>query len=378
VRILVDYRPALRERTGVGEFVHQLARALVQPVPPAPPDEVVLFTSSWKDRPDPGLASEVRGARIVDRRVPVRLLAWAWHRAEWPPVEWLAGPCDVAHSQSPLLIPTAGAAQVVTIHDVDFLKHPEHGQAEIRRDYPRLARAHAARADAIVVSSQYAAVAVARELGVDPARVHLCSPGPPAWAAEVATRRRGAARGARILFVGQLGPRKNIGVLLEAYARLRQRVPDAPPLTLAGPPTPASQAWAARAAQPPLAGHVEFTGYIDARRRIDLFADAAMLVLPSLDEGFGLPVLEAMACGVPVVVSSRGSLPEVAGPAADPVDPSDADGLADRMAALLDHDRATEASQRGLVQAARFSWVRAAAAARTAYAAAIEVHAHRH
>jgi alpha-1,3-rhamnosyl/mannosyltransferase len=112
-------------------------------------------------------------------------------------------------------------------------------------------------------------------------------------------------------------------------------------------------------------------------RRIELFADARMLVLPSYEEGFGLPVLEAMACGVPVVVSSRGSLPEVAGAAAEPIDPDDADALAARMAALLDDGEAGSAAHRGLLQASSYSWAACAAAARHAYASAMEVHAHR-
>ena len=148
-------------------------------------------------------------------------------------------------------------------------------------------------------------------------------------------------------------------------------------LTLAGHTTPASVRWEARASEPPLAGHVEITGYVDEARRIELFADACMLVLPSYEEGFGLPVLEAMACGVPVVISSRGSLPEVAGPAADPVEPDDADGLTSRMLALLDDDTAREASRKGLAQAAHYSWRACAAAARGAYRAAREVHAGR-
>ena len=76
-------------------------------------------------------------ARIVDVKVPVRALVWSWNRLEWPPVEWLAGRRDVVHSQSPLLIPARRAAQVVTVHDLDFLRHPEQMPAEIRRDYPR-------------------------------------------------------------------------------------------------------------------------------------------------------------------------------------------------------------------------------------------------
>jgi alpha-1,3-rhamnosyl/mannosyltransferase len=171
--------------------------------------------------------------------------------------------------------------------------------------------------------------------------------------------------------------RKNVGTLLEAYARLRARVPDAPALTLAGRSTPDSVRWEGRAKEPPLAGHVEFTGYIDAARRLDLYAEARMLILPSYEEGFGLPVLEAMACGVPVVVSSRGSLPEVAGDAAEPVDPDDAEGFAVRMHALLDERTAALAAERGRVQAARYSWSACAQAALDTYRAAIEVHAHR-
>jgi len=385
VRILVDYRPALRERTGVGEFVHELSKALSQP---STGDQITLFTNSWKDRPDPTLASQMPSVRIVDVKVPVRGLVWSWNRLEWPPVEWLAGPCDVVHSQSPLLIPSREAAQVVTIHDLDFLRHPDQMSAEIRRDYPALARSHAARAHAVIVSSRYAAGEVTRELQLDPSRVHVCPPGRPAWADDVRARREarlahrlvrrrpgeGASLGGgeHILFMGTLSLRKNVGTLLEAYARLRSKTTDVPPLVLAGHRTPASARWEARCEQAPLKSHVTITGYVDADQKIDLYTNAAMLVLPSYEEGFGLPVLEAMACGVPVVISSRGSLPEVAGPAATPIDPDDVDGLAEAMQALLEHPQ--DAIARGIRQASIYDWAACATAARRAYHAAIEVH----
>ncbi|HEX6163470.1 MAG TPA: glycosyltransferase family 1 protein [Vicinamibacterales bacterium] len=372
MRILVDYRPALRERTGVGEFVHELVKALSAQAERDRNDQIAIFTSSWKDRPAPALASEMPSVKVHDARVPVRVLVWAWNRMEWPAVEWLAGSHDVVHSQSPLLIPSTSAAQVVTIHDLDFLRHPDQMNAEIRRDYPALARSHAARAHAVIVSSHYAAGEVTRELQIDPQRVHVCPPGRPEWADEVLERRRSRGGGKHILFMGTLSLRKNVGTLLEAYARLRADRPDAPPLVLAGHRTPASARWEARCEEAPLKGHVSITGYVDSARKTDLYADAAMLVLPSYEEGFGLPVLEAMACGVPVIVSSRGSLPEVAGAAASPIDPDDAGGFARAMQAVLDGD-ASGAAERGVEQAAKFSWPACAAAARRAYQAAIEV-----
>jgi glycosyltransferase involved in cell wall biosynthesis len=383
VRILVDYRPALRERTGVGEFVHELVKALADQPQRDQNDRIAIFTSSWKDRPAPALASEMPSVRVFDSMVPVRGLVWAWNRLEWPPIEWLAGTHDVVHSQSPLLIPSSSAAQVVTIHDLDFLRHPDQMSAEIRRDYPALARSHAARAHGVIVSSQYAAGEVTRELQLDPSRVHVCPPGRPAWADAVRKRRaakpgtlvhRSLGEGGHILFMGTLSLRKNVGTLLEAYSQLRARRPGAPPLVLAGHRTPASARWEARCEQPPLKGHVTITGYVESARKIDLYADALMLVLPSYEEGFGLPVLEAMACGVPVIVSSRGSLPEVAGPAATPIDPDNAEGFANAMLAILEGGDA--AAGRGMAQAEKYSWPACAAAARRAYQSAIEIRLH--
>ncbi len=124
LRILLDYRPALRERTGVGEYAHELAAALARQL--QPPDRLTLFSSSWKDRLP---AEPVAGADTVDLRVPVRILNAAWHRLGWPPVERFAGAIDVAHSLHPLLMPARSARQVVTVHDLDFLDHPERTRA---------------------------------------------------------------------------------------------------------------------------------------------------------------------------------------------------------------------------------------------------------
>jgi len=151
VRVLIDYRAALRERTGVGEYTHELVRALAAAgrMGTSTPIDVTIFSSSSKDRLTD--SADLGGVHRVDRRIPVRLLNLAWHRLQWPPAEALAGSgFDVVHSLHPLLMPSRRAAQVVTIHDLNFLLHPERTRAEIRRDYPGLARAHALRADRVI------------------------------------------------------------------------------------------------------------------------------------------------------------------------------------------------------------------------------------
>ena len=156
MRVLIDYRPALRERTGVGEYTHELVKALAGTIDPGTLD-LTVFSSSWSDRlrlDDPGLG----GVRAIDRRVPVRLLNLAWHRLGWPSAEALAGRAfDVTHSPHPLLLPSRAAAQVITIHDLSFLDGADPSRSEVRRDYPTLVYTHGHGADRIIVSSQYAA-----------------------------------------------------------------------------------------------------------------------------------------------------------------------------------------------------------------------------
>ena len=369
MRILVDYRPALHERTGVGEYMHNLVRAYAHHAV-AVDDQVAVFTSSWKDRPDAGLSSEL-GARVVDRRVPVRILNYLWHRLEWPPIEALAGTADVVHAAHPLLIPSRRAAQVVTMHDLFFLTAPHLTRAEIRRDYPELAAGHARRADAIVTNSRYTAALVRKTFGVPDDRIHVCSPGAPVWT--TLGRAPNLPREGYILCVGTLEARKNVGALLDAYAHLLRRGRRVAPLVLAGRSTPDAAAWLERVSSSPLAGHVRHLGYVPAADRERLFAGACLLVVPSLDEGFGIPVLEAMSAGVPVIAANRGALPEVLGDAGTLVDPDDVEAFAAALGRMLD-DRAfaTACAERGLARAREFSWNRAAVSLHRAYAVAVE------
>jgi glycosyltransferase involved in cell wall biosynthesis len=381
VRVLIDYRPALRERSGSGEYTHQLVRALLalELTGGGPRTlDLTLFSSSWKDRLNP--RPELAGAAIVDRRVPVRVLNVAWHRLGWPPAEMLAGGAyDVVHSPHPLLMPARDAARVITIHDLNFLTHPERTRAEIRRDYPALARAHAHRADAVLVPSAYTAGEVERLLGVPRARIAVCPAGAPDWAPRPQPPKDGY-----LLFFSTLEPRKNVGGLLDAYESLiaaaavgdaaqavpRPRIPE---LVLAGKATDDARPWLDRIGRAPLRGAVRHIGYVDANDRRALYEGARLLVQPSFDEGFGMPVLEAMSLGVPVVAANRGSLPEVLGGAGLLVDPARPDDIAHAIVRLLDDEGlASACAANGIARARAFRWDETAGRVYDAYQAAIE------
>jgi glycosyltransferase involved in cell wall biosynthesis len=363
VRIVIDYRPALRQRSGVGEYIHHLASALA--AGPARHDEIVLFSSSLKHQVDPGA---VVGLRIANRRVPVRVLNRLWHRLGWPPVELLVeGPFDVAHSPHPLMLPSRTAARVITIHDLDFLAHPERTAGEVRRDYARLVSEHAHLADHVIVNSAYTAGEVHQRLGVPRSSLTVCRAGAPPWPARSTLPAEGP-----ILFVGTLEPRKNVGGLLDGYERLLRSPEPIPELLLVGRATRAAAPWLARLQKPPLSGRVRHLGYVSDVERRRLYERARLLVLPSFNEGFGLPVLEAMTVGVPVVASEAGAIPEVLGDAGLLVDPTDADGLADAMHRMLfDRALATASAARGIRRSSGFNWRLSAEALRAAYDQAV-------
>ena len=358
MRILLDYRPALRQRTGVGQYVHELARALVPAL--GEEDRLVLFSSSWKDRAS---SAAVPGATLVDVRIPVSALNFAWHRLEWPPVDWLSGAVDVAHSAHPLLVPSRRGLKVVTIHDLDFLDHPERTDAEIRRDYPILTASHAARADLVVVVSEHTARQVESRLRIPRARMALCRPGAPPPVVNPFVERPGP-----ILFVGTVEPRKNLPMLSAAYEAVARRRTEVPPLLIAGKQGDQSAGILEQLRSAAPAGRIEYRGYVTDAERQRLYAEASMLVLPSLEEGFGMTLVEAMQAGVPVIASNRGALPEVVGDAGILVDPTSAAGVAAAIERLLDSpDERRHRIAAGRAQAAVFSWSDSAKTLMAAY-----------
>jgi glycosyltransferase involved in cell wall biosynthesis len=342
--------------------------------------------------PDAGVA--------VERFSAGRWRYEAWHRFRRPVVRV---PGDLVHAPSLAVPPSGRRPLVVTVHDLAFRTHPECFPPRGRAFHERglvLARAEAA---AIVVPSA-ATAAELRDAGFEAGRVHVAhhgidledgggpEPGAPDFPAasmnpmqqmhphwQSAEGALGAAMSqvfsrtsvlgleprSYLLFVGTVEPRKGIDVLLAAHAALRRQGHPSLRVVVAGPP-----GWGET---PRLDGEgVVAPGLVDEATLDALYRGAAAVVVPSRSEGFGLPALEGMARGRPVVASDAGALPEVVGDAGLLVAPGDADALAGALDRLLsDEDLAGSVGEAGRKRAAGFTWAACTAAHRAAYRAAI-------
>jgi glycosyltransferase involved in cell wall biosynthesis len=337
---------------------------------------VALHTGQL-DRPVPGgIGRYVEGllAHLPDGGVAVERFGggrWryeAWHRLRRPVVR-TGG--DVVHAPS-LAVPPAGRRPlVVTVHDLAFRTHPDCFPARGRAFHERglaLARDEAA---AVIVPSEATAGEV-RAAGFEAGRVHVAHHGidvPPATTSAApagpAPAVLGLAAGSYVLFVGTIEPRKGVDVLLAAHAALRRHRRPGLHLVVAGPP-----GWGPT---PALDGPgVLAPGRVDEPTLDALYRGAAALAVPSRSEGFGLPALEAMARGCPVVASDAGALPEVVGDAGLLVRPGDPDALAGALDRILrDDSLAAALAAAGRARAATFTWSACIAAHVDAYRAAL-------
>jgi glycosyltransferase involved in cell wall biosynthesis len=252
---------------------------------------------------------------------------------------------------------------VVTIHDLAFRVYPSLYPAAWRALFRAGTRRAGRRADAVIAVSEHTAKDIARFTRTDPARIHvvpLAAALPPSSEEPERVLARLRVRGPYVLFVGTLEPRKNLVRLVRAYRRAVGAAGLPHTLVLAGP-----MGWKTNRLQAEVRaegpGQIVLTGATRPEDLDVLYRRASALVYPSLYEGFGLPVLEAMARGVPTIVSRVSSLPEVAGDAAVFVDPRSARELADAIERLLTNKEVAEAlAAAGRARAAQFSWERTA------------------
>ena len=338
MRIVVDVSPLSRPRTGIGNYIRGMVAGLAEAV--GGEHELVAFGPSGpRGR---GRIREALAGLDVEVRTPLapHALRQAWSRSGRVPVERLVGRLDVFHFSDWMYPPQRAGLRATTVHDLVPLRFPDWVEPEtLRMHGPKYEHA-AQTCDRIFVNSRFTGGEVVELLGVPEERVVVAYPGidpifsPAGEAADLG--------GPYVLGVGTLEPRKNLPALVTAFALLRRRHPELT-LALAG-----LEGWEER---PLEAEGVRLLGFVSDEELVRLYRGAAAFAYPSRFEGFGIPVVEALASGVPAVVSSHPSLNEASGEAALRVDPNDPEAFADALERALDAPRGT-----GVEHAARFTW----------------------
>jgi glycosyltransferase involved in cell wall biosynthesis len=350
----------------------------------APPGGVGMYTASLYEQLGEQTSDELlplahRPLVSADPKQPDRHLPWlnktAWMQLVLPLQLAHLRPdlCHFTNSVAPLLAP---CPTVVTIHDMTLWLYPQLHYARrllaMRSIIPPAAR----RSAAIITVSNSAKQDIIRILGVPSEKVEVIyeaaepcfRPLPAATASEVAEQCLPLPP-RFILHVGTIEPRKNLVRLIEAIALLRKQGTAPPPLLITGERGWKEDAIFAAVERLDLQDCVRFVGFVPREVLVALYNLADLLVLPSLYEGFGLPLIEAMACGTPVLTSASGSLAEIAGDAADFLEPTSVSSIAAAIEKLLaDPARRDELRSRGLQRAAGFSWAATARQTRHLYA----------
>jgi glycosyltransferase involved in cell wall biosynthesis len=374
MRIAIDASSALPPRTGIGNYTADLVEALgeLDAV-----NEYHIFLNSLR-RPLPSrIGAWERDRTVLHRaRIPGPWLHYLWKRRSWPALAWWTGEVDVVHAPASVLPPAGRAAQVVTIHDCYFMRHPEHcqrgGGLYLRETLPK----RLPQCEAILCVSEATRQDVLEFFDVDPLRVLVARHGvdtrrfhPVRDEEKLAeVRRRLNLPTEFFLALGTSEPRKNLEGLVRALARFQKMVPDAPKLVCAGAAGFQTSALWREVKERGLTQSVLFPGFVRDEDLPALYSMALALVVPSHEEGFGMTVLEAMACGTPVIASDCSGLREAGGAAALYTPASDPERMAEAMRSLaLSLIQRARLSREGLQHVQAYSWRDAARQTLAAY-----------
>lgn len=366
MRIAIDYSPAVNQGAGIGRYTRSLVKALAEI--DSQNEYVLFYTYSGRQKPDWPFANH---PNFTEKAVSVsdRTLAILWYRLNVPlPVNLIIGNVSVYHATDFVLPPLRGTAGIVTVHDLSFILFPDHADAGLVRYLERAVPPSVRRARLVLADSENTRNDLVCLMDARPESVQVLYAGVDRRFATLDEAEHEAARSRLslsfpfILSVGTIERRKNLARLVRAYGRLRSANPHVPKLVIAG-----RRGWLFEdvfeaVEELGLTSDVLFIGHVDDRDLPALYSLAEAFVYPSIYEGFGLPPLEAMACGTPVVASNSSSLPEVLGDAALTVPPTDTDALANALERVLsDEALRAELRAKGFAQAARFTWEASAA-----------------
>lgn len=341
LRVAIDGRALVGNRTGIGVHAAEIASRLGFGVPP-----VIASHAEIADR------SGLESCRFVVDRSPNGVL---WQQLVLPRVV-VREECDVLWGPHATLPTSLAIPAVVSIHDLTSIKMPHRHRLRTILSFNTFIRRSLEMASRIAAVSRLAADEVIRGFGIAPSKIEIVPNGVSDYFTPDETR---GSIEPFILYTGTLEPRKGIGELLAAWSSLPGRRPK---LVLAGDPGWGTSPLLRRYRDAIASGDIDVRGFVDRQTLRALYRDCALFVYPSHFEGFGLPPLEAMACGAPVVAARGGAIPDTVGNAALLVAPGDADALRAAIARVLtDPALATDLTSRGRARAALFRWETSAA-----------------
>jgi glycosyltransferase involved in cell wall biosynthesis len=370
VKIGIDYRSALINREGIGRTTRELVRALIELGHGA---DLGLF--GWTLAPVKFTRDEL-GLELPDGEGSARLARFRFP-SRWIPdlcrtlgkgVDDLSGGCDVFHHAQPHILPVRSAVEVGTIFDCIYTRGGGFVSEAAAESMTQAAREMVARCTHLIVPSRFVAGEVVSVFGADPARVHV------AWLGcdHVLRGENGAAvrREPWALTISRVDRRKNHVRMLRVFERL-VAAGLVERWIVAGPDGHGFEEFDAALAVSPVRARVERLRHVEDAELPRLYRSARLFLFASLDEGFGLPPLEALACGTPVVAGRNSSMPEVLGDAALLVDAEDEDAIFEAARTLLtENDLAAELQQRGLSRARSLTWRACARTVHDVYTAA--------
>jgi len=364
VKIAIDYTPAALQGAGIGRYTRGLVDALLPLL--ATEDELTLLYPR-------GAAPHARRtwpARVRIRRLPLpdRYQTILWHRLRLPlPVEWWTGEADIFHAPNFLLPRVRRAKALLTIHDLAFVVRPEYAWPDLRRFLEKAVPRSVARADHILADSEASKQDAMRIFGLSAQQITVVGAGveprfrslPPTETAAV--RQKYGLDWPFVFSISTLEPRKNFDGLVRAFARARCATNLPHHLVIAGGKGWMYEQIFAAVEEENAQDFVHFPGFVPDSDLPALYNLAELFAFPSHYEGFGLPLLEAMACGTPALATAVSSLPEIAGDAAYLIPADDPEALVAGLIHLLtDADARAELRARGPAQAAKFTWDAAA------------------
>ena len=361
MKLALNATPLLSPLTGIGQYTYQIAAGLQQA---QGVDLEMFYGNGWskelRDKPIPGIAS----LKSVVRKFLPRSYDFARFMQQRKFTQGVMQGTDVIYHEPNFLAYRHKGPTVITVHDLSWIRYPAAHFKERVDAMERYFEPGLRRASIVLTDSEFVKREVVEVFGIDAQKIRTIPLGFDHWyrpMQEDQTRKvlepMGLQHGRYLLAVGTLEPRKNLQLALKAYALLPQSVQAQYPLVIAG-----MKGWHTDALDKGMAslvasGHIRLTGYLPRADLAALTAAASVLLYPSIYEGFGLPPLEAMACGVPVIVSNVASLPEVVGGAGVLIDPNDADGLSHAVRQLLEDPKHRQRlSDLSIERARLFSW----------------------